>query len=514
MKLLLHCCCAPCSVSCVKMLREEKIEPEIFFFNPNIHPFTEYRERRECIKKFADNENLKLAYAEEEYGLREFLKEITSTLNEHPAKFSETHIMGFPAAHLTEFPTIQSQRAARCEKCYRMRIEKTAAFAAENSFTAFTTTLLISPYQNHDAIKKTAQEAAEKYGIDFLYRDFRPLFREGQAISRESGFYMQKYCGCVFSEEERYLIEKKELKSEGAQDSQTRSTDGLKIYSQNSSSASSNPCENIFNRISLLIGNDNLEKLKKTSVLVFGAGGVGSWAAEALARSGIGRIGIIDNDIVCPSNINRQAEATTLTLGKFKASCLKARLLEINPECQVTSYNKIFSRENENNFDIDKTDYVIDAIDSLNHKLDLIEKAAASNTTLFSSMGMALKLDSSLIKASSIWKTEGCSLARLVRQGLRKRKFTGDFTAVYSSEEVIHSSPYETNSGKESRTIKSEVSGAENTNNVFPASMQNNDSFDNFLGNNKKRVNGSIVTVTGAAGLLLAGLVIRHAINK
>jgi tRNA A37 threonylcarbamoyladenosine dehydratase len=248
----------------------------------------------------------------------------------------------------------------------------------------------------------------------------------------------------------------------------------------------------IFERLALLTGSEGFKKLTHSSVLVFGAGGVGSWAAEALVRSGIGKIGIIDNDIACASNINRQTEATALTLGLPKASALKKHLLEINPECEITAFDVFYSRGNENLFCIEESGYVIDAIDSLNHKLDLIEKVTASNATLFSSMGMALKLDPSLIKASSIWKTEGCPLARLVRQGLRKRGFKGDFTAVYSNEE--RKSPLcEVSPG-----FSNEASGTEDTDNV----------------KYKKRFNGSIVTVTAAAGLLLANLVIRHVINK
>ena len=244
----------------------------------------------------------------------------------------------------------------------------------------------------------------------------------------------------------------------------------------------------IFERLALLTGEEGLEKLKKTNVLIFGAGGVGSWAAEALVRSGIGKIGIIDNDTVCASNVNRQAEATSLSIGLPKASCLKAHLLVINPECDVTAYDALYSRENENLFGIENADFVIDAIDSLNHKLDLIEKAASTKAVLFSSMGMALRLDPSLIKAASIWKTDGCPLARLVRYRLRKRGFTGDFTAVYSSEKTVPPAAF-----------KSDQTGA------------NQEQPD---AGNQKRANGSIVTVTGSAGFMLAGLVIRNVIDN
>jgi tRNA A37 threonylcarbamoyladenosine dehydratase len=227
----------------------------------------------------------------------------------------------------------------------------------------------------------------------------------------------------------------------------------------------------LFDRLALLTGEQGLEKLSRARVLVFGLGGVGSWAAEALVRSGVGKIGIIDNDLVCASNVNRQAEATTLTIGLPKADALKKRLLEINPDCEVTAWNELFCKESAGNFGIEKADYVIDAVDSLNHKLDLIQTARGAGVTLFSSMGMAFRMDPSRIKASSIWETEGCPLARLVRQGLRKRGFTSSFTTVYSAEPPIRGEP-------------------------SPAAGE-------------KPVNGSAVTVTASAGFLLASLVLR-----
>jgi len=243
----------------------------------------------------------------------------------------------------------------------------------------------------------------------------------------------------------------------------------------------------IFERLILLTGKEGLEKLNNTRALVFGAGGVGSWAAEALVRSGVGKLGIIDNDVVCASNVNRQVEATPLTLGQPKASSLKKRLLEINPECEITAWDEIFCRQTAGNFCIEKSDYVIDAIDSLNHKLDLIEIVYNANVTLFSSMGMALKTDPSQIKTASIWKTGNCPLARLVRQGLRKRGFSGDFTAVYSTETPMHNETDE-------------------------------EQFVNTGGNSpyqgRKKVNGSIVTVTASAGLMLASLVINSVLEE
>jgi predicted adenine nucleotide alpha hydrolase (AANH) superfamily ATPase len=176
MKLLLHACCAPCSIQCVESLAEEGIRPDLFWYNPNIHPYTEYRSRRDALCFFALEKTLRL-YTEDEYGLRPFVKAVSSF----------------------------EQSDERCLFCYRARLEKTARTAAEKSFDAFSTTLLISPYQNHDAIKEIAEKAAKDFSVEFLYRNFRPRFHAGQKQARDSGYYMQKYCGCIYSEEERYL---------------------------------------------------------------------------------------------------------------------------------------------------------------------------------------------------------------------------------------------------------------------------------------------------------------------
>ena len=174
MKLLLHTCCAPCSVYCIEHLRGEGIEPVAYWFNPNIHPFMEYKARRDCLIEYSKTIDLELI-VNENYGLREFCQKVSNDIEN------------------------------RCQNyCYRVRMEETAKYAKENGFEAFSTTLLVSPYQKNEEIKAVCREMAEKYGVAFLYRDFRVGFREGQAKARELGLYMQKYCGCVFSEEERY----------------------------------------------------------------------------------------------------------------------------------------------------------------------------------------------------------------------------------------------------------------------------------------------------------------------
>lgn len=173
MDTLLHICCAPCSVACIEWLREDGIEPAGFWYNPNIHPFTEYRQRRNTLIDYAKTVGLSLA-AEDEYGLRPFVRAVCGDL-EH-----------------------------RCAFCYRCRLEAAARYAAENGFASFTTTLLVSPYQDHELLCRTGEDLGRQYGVEFLPRDFRPRFRAGQQKARELGLYMQKYCGCIFSEEERY----------------------------------------------------------------------------------------------------------------------------------------------------------------------------------------------------------------------------------------------------------------------------------------------------------------------
>ena len=178
MKLLLHTCCAPCSVYCIKSLRKEEIEPTVYWFNPNIHLYREYKARRDTLKQYANDINIKAVF-EEDYGLDEFCKNVIDDLEN------------------------------RCKNyCYPVRLEQTAKFAKENGYDTISTTLLISPYQKHDLIHELGEKIAKEYEIKFLYRDFRPGFREGQSEARQLGLYMQKYCGCVFSEEERYNYRK------------------------------------------------------------------------------------------------------------------------------------------------------------------------------------------------------------------------------------------------------------------------------------------------------------------
>ena len=178
MNTLLHICCAPCANQCIEVLRTDGFETTGFWYNPNIHPFTEYRARRNCLREYAQEIGLPLI-EKNDYALRPFVREVAGDI------------------------------ANRCVKCYEMRLFETAKAAKENGFDSFTSSLFISPYQNHELMRDVAERAAAEYGVEFLYRDFREVFKAGQAFAREHEFYMQKYCGCVFSEEERYLKKNK-----------------------------------------------------------------------------------------------------------------------------------------------------------------------------------------------------------------------------------------------------------------------------------------------------------------
>lgn len=169
MKLLLHTCCAPCSVYCIHSLRKENIEPTVYWFNPNIHPYMEYKTRRDCLKEYTKSINVNAIF-KENYGLKDFCKNVISDLDNRCSNY-----------------------------CYRVRLEQTAKYAKENGYDSFSTTLLVSPYQNHDVLRKIGEELAKKYEIKFIYRDFRIGFREGQTKARELRLiYAKVLWMCVF----------------------------------------------------------------------------------------------------------------------------------------------------------------------------------------------------------------------------------------------------------------------------------------------------------------------------
>jgi len=173
----MHTCCAPCSVYCIKSLREEGIEPTLYWYNPNIHPYTEYKARKDTLVEYSNMINVKLII-NEDYGLDKFCENVSYDIQNRCLKY-----------------------------CYITRLEETVKYAKENGFDSFTSTLFVSPYQKHEELKKICESLSKKYEIDFLYRDFRVGYKVGREEARELGLYMQKYCGCIYSEEDRYLKE-------------------------------------------------------------------------------------------------------------------------------------------------------------------------------------------------------------------------------------------------------------------------------------------------------------------
>ena len=191
--------------------------------------------------------------------------------------------------------------------------------------------------------------------------------------------------------------------------------------------------EDQFSRTEMLLDENSIELLSKSRVAVFGVGGVGGYAVEALARSGVGALDLVDNDEVCLSNINRQIIATHKTLGRPKVEVAKDRVLEINPNCDVKIFRTFYTPETAKEFDFSKYDYIIDAIDTVSGKISLIEQAKKYNIPIICAMGAGNKLDPTKFEVADISKTSVCPLARVIRTELKKRKIK-DVKVVYSKE--------------------------------------------------------------------------------
>ncbi|MCX7726892.1 MAG: tRNA threonylcarbamoyladenosine dehydratase [Chitinispirillaceae bacterium] len=248
---------------------------------------------------------------------------------------------------------------------------------------------------------------------------------------------------------------------------------------------------NKFERVKYIIGSENLRAFNHTSVILFGAGGVGSWCAEALIRSGIGHLTIVDPDKIEITNINRQIQATIDTIGKVKVYELSERLKRINPEAEIVPLQKEYNKDTVSLFDLKKFDYVIDAIDSLSSKVELIINATAANVTLFTSLGAAGWVHPSFIKIRPLMESCGCRLGRMLRKRLRQRGYKGNPLCVYS-EEGAFPSPKNLNYKCNYSSVKNE----------------HNDLLFN------KMPKGSFVHITGTFGFFLAGLVIMDVLNK
>ena len=254
-----------------------------------------------------------------------------------------------------------------------------------------------------------------------------------------------------------------------------------------------------FNRTRLLLGDEMMTRLNETRVIIFGVGGVGSWCAEGLVRSGVGHLTIVDSDRVCITNVNRQMMATSRTLGMVKVEALKERLLELNPEVNIKAIQAIYSEETAGQFDLDSYDYVVDAIDSLKDKASLILHATRSKAKFFSSMGAALKLDPTKVEVAEFWKVKGCPLARALRQRFKRKKEypAKKFLCVYS-EELLENKGTESSCGTE-RCVCPKTGNAPGD----PA-LANHE-----WCSSKARINGSLMHITSIFGLTLSGLILR-----
>ena len=231
----------------------------------------------------------------------------------------------------------------------------------------------------------------------------------------------------------------------------------------------------IFKRTELLLGENAVEKLKGCRVAVFGVGGVGGYTTEALARSGVGRIDIIDNDTVSESNINRQIIALHSTVGKYKVDVMKERILDINPDAQVNAFRTFFMPETESEFDFTEYDYIVDAIDTVTGKIALAVKAQAAGTPIISSMGAGNKLDPTAFEVTDIYKTSVCPLAKVMRRELKQRGIK-KLKVVYSKEAPLS-----------------------------PAACEENEP-------HRRQTPGSTAFVPSVAGLIIAGEVIKDLI--
>ncbi|MCQ2134841.1 MAG: tRNA threonylcarbamoyladenosine dehydratase [Bacteroidales bacterium] len=237
----------------------------------------------------------------------------------------------------------------------------------------------------------------------------------------------------------------------------------------------------IFDRTERLLGEEMMAKLASVRVIIFGVGGVGSWCAEGLIRSGIGHLTMVDMDTVNVTNVNRQLMATTKTVGRVKVDVLRERLLEINPEADIEAVHQIYTAETEGQFDLDSYDYVIDAIDSLKDKAHLMLKACESKAVLFSSMGAACKIDPTKIRVAEFWNVRGCPLGAALRKKFKKAGTypAHKFLCVYDDEVLPNKG------GDKGETC-----------------------------DYKAVINGTTAHITGIFGLTISGLVLQDIVNK
>ena len=248
---------------------------------------------------------------------------------------------------------------------------------------------------------------------------------------------------------------------------------------------------NQFSRTQLLLGADAMEQLKNSRVAVFGIGGVGGYVCEALVRSGVGHFDLIDDDKVCLTNLNRQIIATRKTVGHYKTEVMKERMLDINPDVEVTVHNCFFLPETADEFRFEEYDYVVDAVDTVTAKLELVMKCKEKGVPIISSMGAGNKLDASAFKVADIYKTTMCPLAKVMRHELKKRGVK-KLKVVYSEEKPMRS--------------LEDMSISCRSNCICPPGAQHKCT-------ERRDIPGSVAFVPSVAGLIIAGEVVKDLIQ-
>ncbi|MBE6150247.1 MAG: tRNA threonylcarbamoyladenosine dehydratase [Firmicutes bacterium] len=236
---------------------------------------------------------------------------------------------------------------------------------------------------------------------------------------------------------------------------------------------------NQFSRSELLLGREVMANLSRMKILIFGIGGVGSYVCEALVRSGVKNFVLVDSDKISLTNVNRQIHATLKTVGRSKVEVMKERMLEINPECNITIFEEFYLPDNHSNIINDDIDYIVDAIDTISAKIDIIVEAKKKNIPIISAMGAGNKFDPTRFEVTDIYKTSVCPLAKVMRRELKKRKITS-LKVVYSKEEPIEILDYS-------------------------CCIEDMD---------KKRVPGSLAFVPSSMGLIIASEIVKDVINK
>jgi len=258
-----------------------------------------------------------------------------------------------------------------------------------------------------------------------------------------------------------------------------------------------------FQRTELLLGKEKMEEVTGKKVIIFGIGGVGSWCAESLVRSGIQYLTIVDSDRICITNVNRQVHATMQTIGELKTDALRKRLLEINPTAEINAIRKIYNKTNHALFNLESYDYIIDAIDSLSNKVHLIRMATRSNGVLFSSMGASLKLDPTQVRVSEFWKVKGCPFGAKIRKYMRKGDLPAKpFMCVYS-EELLENLGFGSSCGTD-KCLCPKIN----------TECDDHELSEHEWCTQKAVINGTVAHIAAIYGFTLAGLLIQDIYNN